>query len=60
MKSRWVQRPKSSARPVAPTAIGTFDDVANSMAIQSDGKLVAAGYSNNGTQNVFALVRYLP
>ena len=29
-----------------------------SVAIQSDGKIVAAGYSYNGSNNDFALVRY--
>ena len=40
------------------TAIGSSDDVAFSVAIQSDGKIVAAGYSNNGSNNDFALARY--
>jgi uncharacterized delta-60 repeat protein len=40
------------------TAIGTSDDVALSVAIQSDGKIVAAGWSNNGTDRDFALARY--
>jgi len=40
------------------TAIGTSDDEAYSVAIQSDGKIVAAGYSYNGANYVFALVRY--
>lgn len=40
------------------TAIGSIDDVAVSVAIQPDGKIVAAGFSNNGTQYVFALTRY--
>ena len=30
----------------------------NSVAIQSDGKILVAGYSYNGTDNDFALVRY--
>src|SRR5205807_1769177 len=33
---------------IVTTAIGTIDDEANALAIQSDGKLVAAGFSNNG------------
>ncbi len=41
------------------TAIGSGDDRAYAVAIQSDGKIVAAGYSYNGTNNDFALVRYL-
>jgi uncharacterized delta-60 repeat protein len=40
------------------TAIGTSDDEANSVAIQSDGKVVAAGFSHNGAHKVFALARY--
>jgi uncharacterized delta-60 repeat protein len=41
------------------TAIGSFDDEAYALALQPDGKLVAAGFSYNGSNNVFALVRYL-
>ena len=40
------------------TDIGGSDDRARSVAIQSDGKIVAAGYSNNGSNDDFALVRY--
>ena len=44
------------------TPIGTIDDEAHALAIQSDGKLVAAGYSNTGSVSSpvyeFALVRY--
>jgi len=40
------------------TAIGAGEDMATSVAIQSDGKIVAAGYSYNGTNNDFALARY--
>jgi uncharacterized delta-60 repeat protein len=40
------------------TAIGTGDDYANSIAVQSGGKIVAAGYSNNGSTSDFALARY--
>jgi uncharacterized delta-60 repeat protein len=42
------------------TAIGSSGDSANALALQPDGKIVAAGSSNNGTQDVFALVRYNP
>src|SRR2546428_227192 len=45
---------------IVTTAIGTARDEAHALAIQSDGKLVAAGDSHKGTQNVFALARYLP
>ncbi|MEQ1643028.1 MAG: LamG-like jellyroll fold domain-containing protein [Pyrinomonadaceae bacterium] len=40
------------------TPIRTFDDEAYAVAIQSDGKIVAAGYSSNGQTYDFALVRY--
>jgi uncharacterized delta-60 repeat protein len=40
------------------TAIGTFSDQARSVAIQSDGKIVAAGNSYNGIHNKFVLARY--
>ena len=40
------------------TAVGAGDSGANDMAIQSDSKVVVAGYFNNGTNNDFAVVRY--
>src|SRR5439155_459385 len=40
------------------TAVGTSDDAASALAIQADGKLVAAGETNNGSNYDFALVRY--
>jgi uncharacterized delta-60 repeat protein len=40
------------------TDFGGGNDRAYSVAIQSDGKIVAAGYSSNGSNNDFALVRY--
>jgi uncharacterized delta-60 repeat protein len=40
------------------TAIGAGDDEGHSVIQQSDGKLVVAGSSFNGTNNDFALVRY--
>ena len=40
------------------TAIGSSDDRARSVAIQSDGKIVAAGYSNPGSNYDFTLARY--
>jgi uncharacterized delta-60 repeat protein len=40
------------------TAVGPFDDEGYSMALQSDGKIVVAGYSYNGSNYAFALVRY--
>ena len=40
------------------TAFGSSDDEATAIAIQTDGKIIAAGFSYNGTRNVFALARY--
>lgn len=40
------------------TTFGTADDYGNSVAIQSDGKIVVAGISKPGTNFDFALVRY--
>lgn len=40
------------------TAIGSGDDIAQGLAIQSDGKIVVAGTSHNGSDYDFALVRY--
>ena len=40
------------------TPIGSNDDVGFSMAVQSDGKILVAGYSHNGSNYDFALVRY--
>ncbi len=42
------------------TAIGISTDQAYSVAIQPDGKIVAAGYSQIGSNNDFALARYNP
>src|SRR6266511_3302132 len=41
------------------TAIGSGYEDAYAVALQADGKIVAAGYSWNGTNNDFALARYL-
>lgn len=40
------------------TSIGVFNDNAYSIIIQPDGKIVLGGYSDNGANNDFALVRY--
>ena len=40
------------------TAIGSGNETAFAVAVQSDGKIVAAGHSHNGTDEDFALVRY--
>ncbi len=44
---------------VVATAVGSSDDDIHSIAIQSDGKIVAAGHSENTSQQyLFALARY--
>lgn len=43
---------------IVTTPIGSGDDFAKSIAIQSNGKIVVAGYSYNGTIDVMALARY--
>jgi len=40
------------------TPIGSSDDAAVDIALQSDGRIILAGYSYNGIRNKFALVRY--
>src|SRR6267142_2270139 len=50
--------PSFGSGGIVTTAIGNIDDEVFALAIQPDGKLVTAGYSDNGTQNVFALARY--
>ncbi len=41
------------------TDLGGHGDVARSVAIQSDGKIVVAGSSNSGSNSDFAVVRYI-
>lgn len=43
---------------IVTTPIGSGDDLAKSIALQSDGKIVVAGYSYNGSIDVIALARY--
>lgn len=43
---------------IVTTPIGNGADIATSLAIQSDGKIVLAGRTHNGTNYDFALVRY--
>ncbi len=40
------------------TAFGTANEIAHSVAIQSDGKIVAAGWRVNGSTSDFAVARY--
>ncbi len=44
---------------IATTHIGHNDDHAKAIALQKDGKIIVAGYTFNGHDNDFALVRYL-
>jgi len=44
---------------IVTTAIGSFTDEAYDVALQSDGKIVVAGRSNNGTNDDFAMARCL-
>lgn len=41
------------------TPIGASTDVCNALALQSDGKIVAAGYYSSSGQNDYAMARYL-
>jgi len=43
---------------IVNTPVGSSNDYARTLGIQSDGKIVAAGDSSNGSKNDFALVRY--
>ena len=43
---------------IVTTPIGSGDEVAYAVVIQSDGKIVLGGFSDNGSDNDFALVRY--
>lgn len=41
------------------TRVGTGQAIANSVAIQPDGKIVVAGFASNGSDDDFAVARYL-
>jgi uncharacterized delta-60 repeat protein len=43
---------------VVTTSIGPGDDYGRAVAIQDDGRIVAAGYASNGSDYDFTLVRY--
>ena len=43
---------------IVTTAIGSGEDVARSVAFQTDGKIVVAGSTRNGTNTDIALARY--
>ncbi|MFO1000538.1 MAG: LamG-like jellyroll fold domain-containing protein [Planctomycetaceae bacterium] len=42
------------------TAFGSSADVVDHIEIQSDGKILAIGHTNNGSNDDFAVARYLP
>ncbi|MBP6290306.1 MAG: InlB B-repeat-containing protein [Spirochaetes bacterium] len=42
------------------TPVGSSDDFGRAMALQNDGKILVAGYSSNGSNADFAVVRYNP
>jgi len=54
--STWFGAAKNG---IVTTSLGANTDEIWSMAIQSDGKIVAAGFSNDGIYNHFAVARYL-
>ncbi|BAY76081.1 FG-GAP repeat-containing protein [Nostoc linckia NIES-25] len=43
---------------IVTTDFNGNDEAGNSITVQSDGKILVAGYSNNGTNNDFAIARY--
>ena len=43
---------------ILTTTIGSRDDYAESVVVQSDGKIVVAGFYNNGSGNLLTVVRY--
>jgi uncharacterized delta-60 repeat protein len=49
-----------NATGIVTTPIGSSDDFALALGIQSNGRIVVAGYSLIGSNDDFSLVRYLP
>ena len=43
---------------IVKTPVGTRDDIAKAVALQSDGKIVVAGYYDNGLDKDVAILRY--
>ncbi|MCP3996773.1 MAG: hypothetical protein GY722_17190, partial [bacterium] len=43
---------------ILTTSLGSGDDEGYSVTVQSDGKILVAGYSHNGSNDDFALIRY--
>lgn len=46
------------ANGITTTAIGSSDSQIDALALQSDGRILAAGYSHNGSNVEFCLARY--
>ena len=44
---------------IVKTIFGNGNDIAGGLALQTDGKIVVGGYTNNGANNDFAMARYL-
>jgi uncharacterized delta-60 repeat protein len=51
--------PAFNGNGVAITKVGNGDDLAMAMTVQPDGKILMAGFSRNGTDYDFALVRHM-
>jgi uncharacterized delta-60 repeat protein len=51
--------PAFNGNGLAITKVGNGDDTALAMAVQPDGKIVMAGFSRNGTDYDFALLRHM-
>lgn len=45
---------------IVVTSVGSDDDAVRALALQEDGKIIAAGYTSNGLDKDLAMVRYLP
>lgn len=43
---------------ILTTSFGLYDDTANAIGIQTDGKIIVAGHSYNGANNDIAIARY--
>ncbi len=60
LRSNGLPDPTFSGDGKLTTTFFDRDDRAQAIAIQPDGKIVAAGYSHNGLNNDFAIARYNP
>ena len=53
-----LPHPAEAQSCIVTTPIGPGNDVGTALAIQTDGKIVLAGYSSNGADDQFAVARY--